>query len=78
MERIYLSRRNLLTLLNKLDRQAKGEDTQCTILKFDNVHPKYPQTMESIAIMAIEDKDYYTTRDPGEVHPKDDPNINKE
>jgi len=73
MEVVYLSRRNLLTLLSKLDRKAKGEFTHCTIIKMDNVHPVYPQSMDMITVVAIEDKEYYTDREAGPVVPEDDP-----
>lgn len=73
--KVYLSRRNLLTLLSKLDRQKAGEYTMCTIDKMDNVHPKYPQTMERISVIALEDEEYYSNRTPGEVHPDDEANI---
>lgn len=73
MERLYLSRRNLLTLLSKLDRQKRGERTQCTIIKQDPVHPVYPQSMDACMITALEDEEYYTDRQPGRVHPKDTP-----
>ena len=72
---VYLSRRNLLVLLSKLDRKAAGEDTRCTIEKNDNVHPVYPQTMKTIDVVAVEDADYYINRQPGYVHPKDEPSI---
>ena len=72
---VYLSRRNLLTLLSKLDRAAAGEVTKSTIIKHDNRHPKYPQTMASITVVAVEDGDYYTDRIAGAVHPSDDPSI---
>jgi hypothetical protein len=57
VETVYLSKRNLLTLLSKLDRNKSGEDdfSTCTIIKNDNVHKTYPQTMESIAVVAHED-----------------------
>lgn len=71
--RIYLSRRNLLTLLSKLDRQAAGEATSCTLVKSDNAHPKYAQTMDHIYVIAVEDAEYYTDRPAGEVHPSDEP-----
>ncbi len=74
MERVYLSRRNLLTLLSKLDRKKNGEQTQSTLIKHDNIHPKYPQTMDEIEVVAIEDEEYYTNRMPGRVHPLDCPN----
>lgn len=72
MEQIYLSRRNLLTLLNKLDRVKAGEHSFCTIVKSDNVHEKYPQSMSHIAVTAVEDEDYYD-REPGDMYPKDFP-----
>jgi hypothetical protein len=71
MSQIYLSRRNLLTLLSKLNRKAAGEDTACTLVKNDNAHPKYPQSMSSIRVTAVEDADYYTDRPAGTVHPSD-------
>ena len=70
---VYLSRRNLLTLLSKLDRAAAGEDTQKTIIKNDTQHPKYPQTMPHIAVVAVEDAEYYVDRPAGLVHPLDTP-----
>lgn len=70
-ERIYLSRRNLEVLLSKLDRQKQGESTACTIIKCDTQHPKYPQTMDVIEVIAVENGDYYTERLPGIMHPKD-------
>jgi len=73
MNQIYLSRRNLLTLLSKLDRQAAGEATVCTLVKSDNAHPKYPQTMDHIYVTAVEDTDYYIDRSAGDVHPSDEP-----
>lgn len=73
MEKVYLSRRNLLSLLSKLDRKALGEQTTCTIIKYDTANDKYPQTMPKIAVTAVEDTQYYADREPGEVHPADDP-----
>jgi hypothetical protein len=70
--RVYLTRRNLLTLLSKLDRRAKGEVTVCTIIKQDINHPRYPCT-DVIAVTAVENDDYYTDRPPGEVLFEDDP-----
>lgn len=72
MSQIFLTRRNLLTLLSKLDRKKEGELTACTIIKRDNQHPKYPQTMKSISITAVEDEEYYIDRTPGLVHEKDE------
>jgi hypothetical protein len=72
MQQVYLTRRNLLTLLNKLDRTAKGDPSACTIVKFDRVHPKYPCT-DVISVTAVEDADYYIDREPGRMLEKDEP-----
>jgi hypothetical protein len=69
---VYLSRRNLLTLLAKLDANLAGEVSACTIVKRDNKHPKYPQTMATIMVTALEDSKYYTDRHAGEVHPREE------
>lgn len=71
---VYLSRRNLLTLLSKLDRAAAGEETACAIIKSDNAHEKYPQSMASIMVCAVEDVEYYGTssRSAGDIHPSDE------
>lgn len=73
METLYLSRRNLVTLINKLDRTKVGDISNCTIIKRDNLHPKMPSSMESCAVIAVEDEDYYTEREAGPVHYKDIP-----
>ena len=75
MEIVYLSRRNLLTLLSKLDRRAQGEESACTIVKADNTHPTLAQTMPEIAVVAVENDEYYCQRKPGFIHPKDDPGL---
>lgn len=72
MEQLYLSRRNLLTLLSKLDRKKAGEDTWCTIIKRDTIHLTYPSSTE-IRVTAIEDESYYTDRPAGVVSPLDTP-----
>jgi hypothetical protein len=72
MHTIYLTRRNLLTLLNKLDRQKAGDATACTIIKADTEHLKYP-IPEAMYITAVEDEEYYNDRSPGEVYPDDEP-----
>ena len=66
MEKIYLSRRNLLALLGKLDRVKAGQYSTRAIIKKDTKHPKYPQTLSKVAIIALEDNDYYTDREPGD------------
>lgn len=62
MTRIYVSRRNLLTLLSKLDRAEAGEQTKCSLI-----------LPCGTMIIAREDKDHYAGREPGAVHPKDEP-----
>lgn len=71
--KLYLSRRNLLTLLSKLDRAEKGEETECTLIKHKGTTPEYQQTMDAIAIIAVDDDAYYgaQNRQPGDVHPAD-------
>jgi len=73
-ETLYLSRRNLLTLLSKLDREARGELTSCTIIKQKVVTDPFVQTMDICRVVAVEDSEYYTNREAGPVHPSDDPN----
>lgn len=70
---VYLSRRNLLTLLSKLDRTAEGYTSACTIIKRDTNHPTHAQNFESIVVVAVEDEVYYVDRAPGEVHHADVP-----
>jgi len=72
MQHVYLSRRNLLTLLSKLDRAKAGEATQKTLVKRDTTHSKYPCT-DIIEVTAVEDEEYYNDRLPGVVHPADTP-----
>ena len=72
MHQIFLSRRNLLTLLSKLDRKSNGEETACTLIK-NKTAGNFVQTMDSIQVTAVEDSEYYTERLPGIVHPSDTP-----
>lgn len=72
MSQVYLSRRNLETLLSKLDRVKAGDTSTCTIIKKDNQHPVYPQSEPMIIVTAVEDEDYYVDRKPGDIHPKDE------
>jgi len=73
MNKIYLSRRNLLTLLSKLDRKKQGDETCCTLIKTDTTHPKFAQTLDEVYVTAVEDDDYYTDRSPGVIHLLDEP-----
>jgi hypothetical protein len=72
--KVYLSRRNLLALLSKLERNVVDPGSSaCTLLKTDNTHKVYPQSHPRILVVAVEDVEYYTDREPGAVHPKDLP-----
>lgn len=72
MQQLYLTRRNLLTLLAKLDRNKEQADSSaCTIIKTDTAHPKYPST-DVICVTAVEDEVYYTDRQPGLMHPAEE------
>jgi hypothetical protein len=68
---IYLSEQNLLTLLSKLNRLALGEDTACTIIKYQQTGP-YKQTMKAIQVTAVPDGMFYNNRPPGEMHPAEE------
>lgn len=72
---VYLSRRNLLALLSKLDRVRDGDVSACAIIKNDQSNPKYPQSMASICVTAVEDADYYHDRNAGAMHPSDEPAV---
>lgn len=66
---VYLSRRNLQTLISKLDRRLQGDDTQACLVKRDDKHPTYPQSHPVVVVQALEDAEYYTDRESGPVHP---------
>lgn len=74
MQQLYLTRRNLLTLLAKLDRDGRGDTSARTIVKQDTVHPVYPCS-DVIYVTAVEDSDYYTDRKPGVMHPAEEENL---
>jgi len=61
--RVFLSRRNLETLLNKLNRPGSAR----TIIKRDSLHAEYPQSHDVIYVTAVEDFNYYADRMPGVV-----------
>lgn len=69
---VYLSRRNLETLLNKLNRVQEGGQSACTIVKADTAHTSYPCSTRTI-VVAVEDDEYYTDREPGPVLQEDEP-----
>mgnify|MGYP000016337112 CR=1 FL=1 len=70
--RIYLSKRNLLTLLSKLERLEAGEDTKCAIIKHANALDPYCNTIDEVAVIAIPDEKFYVNRQPGPMHPKEE------
>jgi len=72
-DRIYLSKRNLLTLLSKLERFEQGQETKCAIIKYANPLDPYCNTMDEIMVIAIPDEKFYIGRTAGKVHPQDDP-----
>lgn len=73
MIQLYLTRRNLQTLLNKLDRnRVTPRASTCTLIKQDTLHPVYPLT-EPIMVTALEDEEYYRDRKAGRVHLEDEP-----
>jgi len=69
---IYLSRRNLLALLSKLDRQAAGDETACAIVKSANPSDPYCNTIDQVMVIAIPDEKFYANRQPGAMHPLDE------
>ena len=73
--KLYLSRRNLTALLAKLDADAQGIETACTIIKYRNpAVAAYQQTMDTIAVIAVQDEEYYSAqeRPAGEMHPREE------
>ena len=69
---IYLSRRNLLALLSKLDRQEAGDATACAIVKSANPTDPYCNTIDQVMVIAISDDEFYANRSPGAMHPLDE------
>ncbi len=73
---IYLSKRNLLSLLSKVSRFESGDETKCTLIKYAN--PLDPYCMhiageDRVAITAIPDNLYYANREAGPVLDVDEP-----
>jgi hypothetical protein len=77
--KIYLSRRNLVALLAKLDAGAAGVETACTIVKYQQPSPAYQQTMNEVAVIAVQDEEYYSAQDrpAGEMHPREEVQLDK-
>lgn len=70
---LYLSERNLRTLLSKIERYKQGEKTFCAIIKNSNPLDPYHSNIEQICVVAIPDEKYYTVRDPGRMLKQDEP-----
>jgi len=73
MQTNYLSRRNLLSLLSKLDRQLDGQETELTLVKYRSMSENFQQSMDACKVVAVENKEYYEAlgRNPGDIHPLD-------
>lgn len=69
--KIYLSERNLRTLLSKIERAKAGDTTACTLIKYANANDPFCQTIDQISVIAVPDDQYYASRSPGDVHPLD-------
>ena len=79
---VYLSRRNLLALLAKLDANIQNQGTSaCSILKFQPQNPNvaFRQTMEDIMVVAVEDEAFYggQARAAGAMHEREEVNLPK-
>ena len=74
-EKIYLSKRNLLTLLSKLERLERGDETACAIVKYANPTDPYCNTIKEITVIAVPDEKFYTNRAPGAMHHLDEANM---
>ena len=74
-EVIYLSERNLRTLLSKLDRKKKGDSTMCTLIKYQQKTGEFRQTVDEVMVVAVADDIYYPAQNriAGDVHPLDSP-----
>ena len=59
MEKLYLSKRDILILIGKLDGVRNGEPSSCTIIKSDSAHPVFPQTVRRMSVQATETQDRY-------------------
>lgn len=76
-EQIFLSERNLRTLLSKLERQKQGDLTACTIIKYAEPDGPYKNTIDTIMVTAVQDDLFYSKRAAGEVHPIDEIGLTK-
>ncbi len=74
---LFLTRRNLLTLLSKLDRVTSGEFSSFTIVKRGTEHPKYSAS-DIVVVAPMEDENYYTDRMPGPIDARDGERVDKD
>jgi hypothetical protein len=74
MEHLYLSRKNLLILLSKLDRIKEGGASFATIVKYKNPDDPFPNALD-VLVTAVEDENYYKDREAGEMWPEDEDRI---
>ena len=74
MDVVYLSRRNLLTLLSKLDRLEAGEPTACMIIKKADPEAAHTQSMPVVTVVAVPDDVAYAHRQAGSMAPEDEVN----
>lgn len=58
VEVLYLSRSNLVGLLSKLDNPNSFK----TIIKYCNENDPYVNSMDSVAVVAVEDEELYVNR----------------
>lgn len=61
MNKLYLSRSNLEALLRKLD----DKNSQKTIVKYRNELDPFVNTVDTLMVIAVEDKDLYVNRERG-------------
>ena len=63
---VYLSRRNLMTLLAKLDaNKAEPGSSMCSIIKLQNprLDVSFRQSMEHLVVVAIDDEVFYPSQE---------------
>ena len=66
MGQLFLSRRNLIGLLAKLDRNVQYPgDSRCTLQKNNVPGDPYLSDPDHILVTALEDEIYYAKREPG-------------
>jgi hypothetical protein len=60
MEQVFLSRRNLLALLKKLDEKIETDPILfASVIKHDGQGKDFNQTMPIVCVTALEDTEYY-------------------